>query len=156
VLKDVKSRLYDREIVELFSYCVWPGSGRIEDVLGEYKSRDVLHLYGYFEEYEDEGEEGENKEEAAEQEQELVGIIGFEMSGKSDLMIRHLAVKPEFRGLGYGRGLILEAVDLMKPEKVVAETDDDAVDFFRWIGFEIESLGESFPGVERYRCTFLT
>jgi hypothetical protein len=33
-----------------------------------------------------------------------------------------------------------------------AETDADAVDFYRAIGFAVENLGERYPGVERRRC----
>ena len=29
----------------------------------------------------------------------------------------------------------------------------DAVEFYRKLGFSIESLGEKYPGVERFRCT---
>jgi len=85
----------------------------------------------------------------------VAGIIGFKKDDE-DLIILHIAIKPEFRGLGFGKGQILEAIDLIKPLKVIAETDDDAVDFYRRIGFEIESLGEMYPGVERYKCTFKT
>jgi ribosomal protein S18 acetylase RimI-like enzyme len=33
-----------------------------------------------------------------------------------------------------------------------AETDGDAVGFYRRIGFGIESLGEKYPGRARFRC----
>ena len=137
MLIDIKSKIDDVEIIELLEYSIWSASGKLDDAIREYKSRTNLHLYGY------------------ETDEELVGIIGFEMSDGNDLIIRHIAVKPEYRGLGYGRGQILEVIDLMKPKRVIAETDEDAVDFYRWIGFEVESLGEKDPGVERFRCTFL-
>lgn len=41
-----------------------------------------------------------------------------------------------------------------KPKRVIAETDDEAVDFYRNIGFEVHSLGEKYPGVERFRCIY--
>ena len=34
-----------------------------------------------------------------------------------------------------------------------AETHRDAVDFYKRLGFDIESLGEKYPGVERFWCT---
>jgi ribosomal protein S18 acetylase RimI-like enzyme len=37
-----------------------------------------------------------------------------------------------------------------------AETDEEAVEFYRNIGFSIQSLGEKYPGVDRFKCTFLT
>jgi len=33
-----------------------------------------------------------------------------------------------------------------------AETDADAVSFYERCGFAITSLGERFPGIERFRC----
>jgi ribosomal protein S18 acetylase RimI-like enzyme len=33
-----------------------------------------------------------------------------------------------------------------------AETDSEALAFYRRIGFRVESLGEKYPGVERFRC----
>lgn len=37
---------------------------------------------------------------------------------------------------------------------IYTETDNDAVDFYRKYGFEITSLGEKYPGVERFLCEF--
>jgi hypothetical protein len=39
---------------------------------------------------------------------------------------------------------------------VYAETDEEAADFYRNIGFTVESLGEKYPGIERFKCTFET
>ncbi|GAA0394735.1 hypothetical protein GCM10008933_26940 [Paenibacillus motobuensis] len=38
------------------------------------------------------------------------------------------------------------------PAKIIAETDQDAIGFYSKIGFEIHSLGEKYPGVERFQC----
>ena len=35
---------------------------------------------------------------------------------------------------------------------IEAETDADAVGFYEQVGFTVTSLGESYPGVERFRC----
>jgi len=37
---------------------------------------------------------------------------------------------------------------------IVAETDHEAVDFYRRYGFFITSLGEKYPGVERFLCQY--
>jgi hypothetical protein len=37
--------------------------------------------------------------------------------------------------------------------RLEAETDSDAVGFYRSCGFTVLSLGEVYPGVERFRCT---
>ena len=38
-------------------------------------------------------------------------------------------------------------------KQLTAETDADAVGFYQRCGFEVESLGELYPGAERFRCT---
>jgi len=35
---------------------------------------------------------------------------------------------------------------------IAAETDKDAVDFYKKYGFKALSLGEKYPGVERFAC----
>lgn len=43
----------------------------------------------------------------------------------------------------------LSANSLIVDEGITAETDHDAIAFYRRYGFEIQSLGEKYPGVER-------
>jgi ribosomal protein S18 acetylase RimI-like enzyme len=136
LLIPLKSKLDESEIQDLLSYSVFPDPDHLERAIHLYKTNEELQLFGY------------------ESEEELVGIIGFKMVEPIALEITHIAVKPEYRGAGFGRGLILEAMESNKPAKVIAETDEEAVDFYRNIGFEIESLGEKYPGVERYKCVY--
>lgn len=138
MLINVKPRLRQQDIVDLLETSVFPDPEALERVLDEYESEPSLELFGY------------------ESEDEVVGIIGFQRYDGGEIRIRHLAVKPECRGAGFGRGQILELIELEKPRAVVAETDEESVEFYRRIGFEIESLGERYPGVERFRCTYRT
>lgn len=135
MLLNIKSYIRKPQVAELFSYAVFPDDRSVEEAVQAYESNDAWQLYGY--------EDGEL----------LVGMIGYEKSG-NDLVIRHISVIPENRGLGYGRGMILEAMTKEKPERVIAETDEEAVDFYRNIGFIVHSLGEQYPGTERFRCVF--
>lgn len=65
-----------------------------------------------------------------------------------------LAVDPAFRGQGIASTLISTAMDTLRCRTLYAETDDDAVGFYRKYGFHIKSLGEKYPGSVRYHCTF--
>ena len=49
--------------------------------------------------------------------------------------------------------MINEYIKKNEINKMIAETHKDAVIFYRNIGFEIKSLGEKYPGVERFQCT---
>lgn len=123
-------------MAQLLSYSVFPDPDQLQDTLQSYEQDEQYELYGFVEE------------------QYIIGLIGFTFHEDGELEIRHIAVQPDCRGAGYGRGLILEAIHLVKPVTVVAETDEESVDFYRNIGFEVVSLGENHSGVERFRCLY--
>jgi ribosomal protein S18 acetylase RimI-like enzyme len=135
---DIKARLQEAPLSELLSYSVFPDEDKLTRTMNEYQSNSNLDIYGYV------------------AKEEVIGILGVEMSEQSIVHIRHLAVHPDYRGLGYGRGLLMELIELKKPDQLIAETDEDAVDFYRSVGFTIVSLGELYPGVERFQCTYYT
>lgn len=63
-----------------------------------------------------------------------------------------IGVAVSHRGRGLGRRLLREVERTIDDDWIEAETDDDAVGFYRSCGFAVESLGEKYPGVERFRC----
>ncbi|MNJ48395.1 acetyltransferase [compost metagenome] len=83
---------------------------------------------------------------------ELVGLIGISYLTEDEVELRHMAVKSNKRRLGLGKKLIRDFINENLIKKMEAETDKDAVDFYRKIGFQIMSLGEKYPGVERFKC----
>ncbi|SMF81175.1 Acetyltransferases [Paenibacillus uliginis N3/975] len=135
MIKQISSRLEDLEVKELLAYSVFPDPERLDQAVEAYRKPNGLELYGY------------------EEEGVLVGIIGVDKV-EDEMTIKHIAVTPENRGKDYGRGMILELMVQQKPARVIAETDEEAVGFYRSIGFEIYSLGEIYPGVERFRCVY--
>ena len=82
----------------------------------------------------------------------FVGCIGIEMISSKECIIKHIAVSPEQREKGIGSKMInvLSEQFLF----ISAETDKDAVDFYRKYGFVVTSLGEKYPGVERFKCKY--
>lgn len=82
-----------------------------------------------------------------------LGIVGFRRVGDS-AEILHIAVDEQKRNRGIGRKIIDKLLALEKLTELVAETDRDAVGFYRRYGFSIHSLGEKYPGVERFYCRF--
>lgn len=65
-----------------------------------------------------------------------------------------IAVHPAGRGQGVGRAMILRAQSDLAPLPLTAETDDDAVNFYRRCGFACEAFSRAFPDgtVRRWRC----
>jgi len=138
MLEHIKHRLNEEEIRELIGYSVFPDPDRIEQAVARYQQEDQLQLYG------------------AVEEDEVIGIVGFTMDEDQNLILQHIAVRPENREQGYGRSIMLELIGLTNPKSIVAETDENAADFYRNIGFTVFSLGEKYPGVERFRCEYIT
>lgn len=86
-------------------------------------------------------------------EKNIVGCIGIEV--KSNICeIKHIAVSPEERGNSIGSEMIKFLYEKLALTTIIAETDKDAVDFYLNFGFEITSLGEKYPMVERFLCEF--
>ncbi|MGE8034435.1 GNAT family N-acetyltransferase [Lysinibacillus sp. NPDC093692] len=87
-----------------------------------------------------------------ESEGEIIGCIGIEQFNLSKCEIKHIAVLTDQRGKGIGNKMINYIAS--KYSSIVAETDCEAVDFYRRYGFFITSLGEKYPGVERFLCQY--
>ncbi|SFQ74975.1 Acetyltransferase (GNAT) domain-containing protein [Psychrobacillus psychrotolerans] len=85
-------------------------------------------------------------------EDEVVGCIGIEILDFKRCEIKHIAVFPNHRGKGLGSKMI-SFIKVKHPVPfVIAETDKEAVIFYENYGFKITSLGEKYPGVERFQC----
>ncbi|WP_230986949.1 GNAT family N-acetyltransferase [Cohnella fermenti] len=133
---DLREKLGQPEVAELLEMAVFPDPGRLAEAIREYETDGRLDLMGYVDE------------------DRLVGIVGYEVNEDNVLTIKHLAVAPEERGKGFGRLTVLELIAWEAPDILLAETDEEAIEFYRNIGFVIESLGEAGAGAERFRCTY--
>ncbi len=81
----------------------------------------------------------------------VAGIIGIRLPGPQ-MRILHIAVAPHMRRQGVGRRLLTEVMGMYRATEVFAETDKNSVGFYRACGFSVSSLGEKYPGVERFEC----
>ncbi|WP_079527871.1 GNAT family N-acetyltransferase [Halobacillus hunanensis] len=82
----------------------------------------------------------------------IVGCIGIEFASTGICEIKHIAVSPVERGRKLGSKMVDYVCNKHALRSIFAETDIDAVDFYRNYGFEITSLAEKYPGVERFIC----
>lgn len=87
--------------------------------------------------------------------EEIVGCLGLSFEAASHATIRHIAVVPDRRGRGIGSAMIRYAVATFALTRLSAETDRDAVEFYRKCCFAVRSLGELYPGTERFLCTYI-
>ncbi|WP_273126553.1 MULTISPECIES: GNAT family N-acetyltransferase [Bacillaceae] len=85
---------------------------------------------------------------------EIVSCIGVEFRNSKEGVIKHIAVLPKERGSGIGSSMIRFICKEYNLNFISAETDKDAVMFYTNFGFRVTSLGEKYPGVERFFCEF--
>lgn len=82
----------------------------------------------------------------------LVGCIGIQLMENNLIEIKHLATQKAYRYKRVGSNMIAYIEQAYAPSKLFAETDKEAVGFYKKSGFNINSLGEKYPGVERFNC----
>ena len=132
---DLKRRLNEPIVLELLSLSIGnPTPEKTEQMCQRYRRDPDWHIMGY------------------EWNGLIVGCIGMEISGLTQGLIRCISVAPSIRQQGIGRAMLQEIATVNGLTRVIAETDRTAVGFYRQCGFQIESLGERYPGVERFRC----
>lgn len=82
------------------------------------------------------------------------GIVILNYVESYRVEILDIAILKERQHQGIGHQMIKCIKEFYKPACILAETDDDAVGFYRKIGFEVNSLGEKYPGIIRYECKY--
>ncbi len=130
---DVKEKLSDSAILHLLAPSVFnPTFERLLIRAKKYQADDKSKVYAY-------SENGEYK-----------GIIVFKTEDNT-AEILDIAVKPEYQEKGIGSMLIDYIFSKFAVSKITAETDDEAVEFYKRCGFTITSVGE-FCDTKRYFC----
>ncbi|MEK5530257.1 GNAT family N-acetyltransferase [Viridibacillus sp. FSL H7-0596] len=131
-MKEIKSTSIQPNVRELLSFAT--SEKNVEKEYELYMQSPVRELYGY------------------DLESEFAGCIGIEFLSPKCCEIKHIAVSPNHRGIGIGSKMISFILEKYSLSFMFAETDKDAVNFYKNYGFKITSLGEKYPGVERFRC----
>lgn len=136
---DLRGLLHRSDVRALLAESLYrPGKERLDRWIGQLADDVDVYTYGFLEK------------------DALVGVLAARRSWLSDktaeMEILAISVDPPYRGQGIGRELLQALIRTHDPLRIVAETDVDAVAFYRRCGFSIRSLGEKYPGVVRYRC----
>ncbi len=136
-LVDLSSRLDTDEVHELLLALGYPADvapAKAQRIVAEYQNTPEQPILG------------------GERDGLLLGLIGLRMEDETRARIRHLVVHPRHRRSGVGGAMIRAVCEKFLLHTLSAETDRDAVDFYRRCGFEVVSLGELYPGTERFQC----
>ena len=133
---NIKNKLHDERILAVISLSQYmPTEEKLNRLADKYESDPDIFAYAY----EDNG---------------LVeGTIILKRLSSEEFEILGIATDPAHRNQGIASELISFFAASHKCSVIRAETDDDAVGFYRKYGFHIDSLGEKYPGTVRYLCT---
>jgi ribosomal protein S18 acetylase RimI-like enzyme len=135
-LIDLSNRLNDLAVQALLSEAVgYSTPAKLAAITARYATEPARTLYG------------------AVRDGELLGALGIERVNGRDLTIYNVAVAPTVRRTGIGRAMIVAIRG--HADRVSAETDRDAVGFYARCGFTVRSLGELYPGTERFACVWM-
>jgi len=127
----------DSDILALLAQSVFnPTEERLLNRASKYKAMENTHIYAY----------SENDE--------YKGIIIFEIVNGSATIL-DIAVKPECQRNGIGSKFVDFIFNQFEIDKVTAETDDDAVEFYKKCGFTVAPANE-VSGTKRYICEFIS
>ncbi|HHT7239682.1 TPA: GNAT family N-acetyltransferase [Bacillus cereus] len=80
------------------------------------------------------------------------GCIGVALIHTNRARMCHIAVDEKYRNQGIALQMIKEIIREYELTYIEAETDKEAVGFYKKCNFKIESLGEKYPGIERFNC----
>ncbi|CAM4394917.1 GNAT family N-acetyltransferase [Deinococcus marmoris] len=121
------------EIAALLSRAMFPDPARIERTLEAYRTEGEQRLFVW-----DVGGQ-------------TVSAAGLRVSGRAAEVL-HIGTHPDAGEKGYGRGLLRAIAAHLNLSQLMAETDDDSVEFYRRSGFEIMEA-PARGGRRRYLCT---
>ncbi len=132
---DLKPQLDNSSVRELLSFCVGSSTpNKLETICEQYRSDKTRYLLGI------------------EKNGQVIACLGIQIEQEHQAVIRCIAVMPTHRHQRIGEMLIKQASALFRLKSMTAETDIEAVGFYKYCGFEIISLGEVYPGTERFWC----
>ncbi|MBO8171980.1 MAG: GNAT family N-acetyltransferase [Bacillaceae bacterium] len=134
-MKEIRSKYPQPSVRELLSYAT--SIEKVDAVYDQYIQHADKHLFAFV------------------KDKKVIGCIGVEIN-VNHCEIKHIAVSPEERGKGIASKMIKFLFEKYNLTTIIAETDREAVQFYRKIGFTVTSLGEKYPGVERFFCEFTT
>lgn len=130
---DVKKRLTDSRLLEILAPSVFnPTEKRLKARAENYMSDDKIRAF------------------ACVTDGEYTGVIVFAIE-EQNAVITDIATASLHRSKGVGTFMIQWLLESFDIEQIAAETDDDAVVFYRKCGFKTDKCRE-INGITRYNC----
>ena len=130
---DIKEIITGPDILKLLAPSVFnPTEERLLNRAKKYQEDENTNIYAY-------KDNGEHK-----------GIVIFKIANNSATIL-DIAVKPDYQGQGIGSKLIDFIFNSFNVNNITAETDDDAIGFYKKYGFTVADTKVKFDA-KRYTC----
>ncbi len=130
---DIKEIITEPDVLKLLAPSVFnPTEERLLNRAKKYQEDENTNIYAY-------KDNGEHK-----------GIVIFKIANNSATIL-DIAVKPEHQGRGIGSKLIDFIFNSFNVDRITAETDDDAIGFYKKYGFTVADTKAEFD-TKRYVC----
>lgn len=135
---DVKEILQNRALLSILALSVYnPTDERLHNRAEAYMNNPAIAVY------------------AIQEADTYYGIIVLKIVDSAKIEILGIAVSTNQQKTGIGSSLINYCIETFYQKEIIAETDDDAVGFYRSFGFEIITLGDKYgAGITRYQCVY--
>ncbi len=128
---DIKEIITEPDMSKLLAPSVYnPTQERLQNRAKKYQEDENTNIYAY-------KDNGEHK-----------GIVIFKIANNSATIL-DIAVKPEYQGQGIGSKLIDFIFNSFNVNNITAETDNDAIGFYKKYGFTVADTKVKFD-VKRY------
>lgn len=134
-IKSIKNIINDNcEFLDMLKYSHYnPTNDKINKISRKYNEDKNIYCFGSFD---------DNK---------MIGFIVVEYIDKFKYEIIDIALSPEYRKLGIGSKMVDYVIEKFSIKTLYAESDDDAVDFYKKYGFAINFI-DKFEETNRYKC----
>ena len=136
MIKDIKDIFYTKEVYNVYSACMFkPTFEKFEAMALSFKNDSTISIYGYFNENSIVGTI------AVKEEQNTIEIIGISVANKE----RHSNIGTK----------LIDYIRENTIKQIIAETDSDAVGFYKKYGFDIKEYTVSIADETyiRYLCS---
>lgn len=135
--KQLTESINSEETYEIFKYCMYmPTKKKYDLKFDSWLCNENIKVYGYFDE------------------RQIKGIVVISLEGNDAAEIIGISVDIKCRNQGIGSYMIKRIVDKYLLKSLIAETDDEAVEFYMKNGFKIRKDIDIYNGEEvvRYIC----
>ena len=136
-LKELKHKNDILQIYQIYKHCMFmPTEEKFNNKVDLFLNDNSVKIFACFEQ------------------EKILGVITVSFIEKKKIEVIGIAVDTSARGKGIGSYMINQVVNNYDLLSVYAETDNDAVGFYRNNGFRITEFSETY-GVEtvvRYKC----